>query len=150
MRQLLPLQSQGTGWIDINGLNKSDQQRIRSVGLNKWLDEITGKTNGKLKVRVDPKMPKGLIKFEDSKGKTVGVITNVGTSKSKLKAGSIGDILAFAFLKLAQENKNIVTYEQTAILCPAYPGDPALWARAAGAEVITERKNKRYLVIKYV
>ena len=71
-------------------------------------------------------------------------------SKSKLKPGSKGDILAFAFFKLAEANNGYVTYEQTAILCPAYPGDPALWAREAGGEVITERKNRRYKVVKYV
>ena len=94
-----------------------------------------------------PKFPEGIeklkIPFEASVGKT-------WKTTSKLKPGSIGDILAFAFLKLAQENNNIVTYEQAATLCPAYPGDPALWAREAGAQVTTERKNKRYVVVKSV
>ena len=58
--------------------------------------------------------------------------------------------LADEFFRLARENKDCVTYEQAAVLCPAYPGDPAAWARAAGATVQTEKKNKRYRVVKYV
>lgn len=95
-----------------------------------------------------PKFPKGIEKLKIPLDVLVGKTWQLG--KSKLKPGSTGDIMCYAFLKLARENKNIVTYEQCAVLCPAYPGDPVAWARQAGAEIRTEKKNRRYVVVKYV
>src|SRR5208282_541530 len=148
MRSLLPLQSQGTGWIDINGLNKKDQRRIKEVGFNQWIDEISGiKTlkdmlGSKYRVEVQPQFCHDTLEVKVTEVKDADLV-------SKLKAGSVGYELALKFFRLARANSNIVTYEQAAILCPAYPKDPALWARETGAEVITERKNKRYVVVKY-
>lgn len=153
MKRLLPLQTTGSGVIDTFGLNKADRLRIKEVGVDKWLDEISGvkliTTHDAVTVAVKlPEFPKGIGKLKIPLEVSLGKTWQIG--KSKLKAGSTGDIMCFAFLKIARENKNIVTYEQCAILCPAYPGDPVAWARQAGAEVSTERKNKRYVVIKYV
>ena len=66
------------------------------------------------------------------------------------KAGSKTDILVFGFVKIAEQNNGIVTSEQAKILNPKYPNDTAYYARKAGWEVTTDRKNKLYKVGKYV
>jgi hypothetical protein len=134
MSNPLPLQTGGRCYIDYSGLNKEDRLRIREIGLDKWLDEVTGHALA----RAYNKTVTTAAKEENKK------------SQSKLKPGSKGDVIAFAFFSLAKANKNIVTYDQCAELCPEYPGDPVAWAREAGAEVKTEKKNKRYIVVKYV
>lgn len=145
MRTLSPLQTTGSAWINVNGLNKEDRDRIKQIGFNAWLDEVTGqtkntKTNQQINIQIQKKA------FELEKKEQVIRYEN----SIKLKPGSIGYILAVEFFKLARANNGYVTYEQTAKLCPKYPNDPALWARQAGAEVITERKNKRFKVVMYV
>lgn len=117
-----------TGAVDINGLNPSDRKRIREVGFEQWLTEVRSG-----KKQVEAQQP--AIQQQ---------------AKSKLKPGSVGDTLATEFFRVARAHNNIVTYEQVAHMCPAYPTDPASWAREAGATVKTDRKNKRYLVEKYV
>ena len=36
----LPLRTQGSAQIDLNGLNASDRERIAKVGFTQWLDEV--------------------------------------------------------------------------------------------------------------
>ena len=140
MKQLLSLQCPGQSNIDISGLNKQDRDRIKEVGFDSWLDEISGQRSSKNKT---------LANNYNAAIKTI-VVEAHNKSTSKLKPGSTGDVMCFAFLNLAKANKNIVTYEQCAVLCPAYPGDPVAWARQAGATVRTEKKNRRYIVEQYV
>ena len=71
------------------------------------------------------------------------------TPTGKVKPNSVGYPLAMEFIRLAKENQDYVTFEQCAKMCPAYPTDPAAWARAMGLQVATEKKNQRYKVIKY-
>lgn len=154
MRSLLPLQTTGSSCIDIMGLNKQDRERVMAIGLDAWLDELLSNKPRKRKqnVVVPTNSSRVLLPGNQSgSGTTENRQQQVNDSDlvSKLKAGSVGYSLALQFFRLARENNNIVTYKQTTELCPNYPGDPALWAREAGAEVRTERKLKRYVVVKY-
>ena len=144
-RPHLPLQTVGSPGIDINGLNKQDKQRIKEVGFDQWIDEITGHKKKKMN---SPQQLNTTKVYTAAATRAINILAPV--ISSKVKPGSVGYPLAIAFFKLARENGNVVTYDQTAKLCPKYPGDPALWAREMGADVVTERKNKRYVVVKYV
>ena len=114
--------------VDLEGLNPEDKKRISQVGIDKWLDEISTKA-GSAPVTV---------------AKT--------TKKQEVKApknGTKAYITGCAFLVLAQNFKDMVTYDQAEALHPTYPSDCAYYARLLGADVETDRKNKVYRVKKY-
>ena len=141
-----------TGWqtngIDLNGLNDADKKRISQVGFLNWLDEVSN-------VKTQPKkaIPVVSVAAAQQGPKKLIATTTVATpqqSQNKVKPNSVGYPLAMEFIRLAKENKDIVTYEQCEKMCPAYPTDPASWARAMGLQVQTEKKFRRYKVLKYV
>lgn len=149
--------------IDFNGLNKEDRQRITRVGFLTWLDEIAAPKSKLLTVPAKIQIGTQKITYSakqvipTTQTKIAPTISVTPEAKiiqtqatNKVKPTSVGYPLAMEFIRLAKENKDIVTYEQCEKLCPAYPTDPASWARAMGLQIQTEKKEKRYKVIKYV
>lgn len=134
------LQTSWSNGVDFEGLNENDRKQIKKVGFDKWLEE----NSKKKKPKVSP----------PSAAKSIATITGApvatGAKAAFLeKKFTKAQKMAMAFIA-AVSKEGIVTYAQAAKINPKYPADPAYYARKAGWEVTTDRKNKIFKVGKYV
>ena len=138
--------------VDTNGLNPEDQKRISQIGLNAWLNEITG-------VKAPKDLSKALAEALQKTKVSQPLVKVVPTLRSslakptqanKVKPTSVGYPLAMWFFQTARANKDCVSFDQCKQKCPACWTDPVAWARHMGAEIKTEKTNQLYKVIKYV
>lgn len=164
----LPLQCNwGSPPIDIEGLNDSDKKRIKEIGFDKWLEEVSmteatkqlrSKFSGGIKQetpqqtvdRLSKELSENhtkLISIIDDCGHgfTRGVGCNICNPKPTVSIGKKGMFLAEEFVKVAKANNGIVTKEM-ALKIDKVAADPAYYARLLGHEIETDRKNHRWIL----
>jgi hypothetical protein len=149
------LQSSWSRGIDLEGLNETDKKRIKQVGLNQWMDELSAKNEKsvteKKSKEVMPSAPMGAIKEQSA----VTGVHRAETSADPILELAISKLnktqkQVVAFIKVSKENGGVVTFEQSAKINPKYPADPVYYARKAGWAVETDRKAKVFRVGAYV
>lgn len=139
------LQTSWSKGIDIDGLTDEEQKRIKKIGLNAWIDELSAKNEKAVFKKSKEAHPSAA----EVIAKLTGLPPATGHKAAFLERKMTkAQKMAMAFIAAAS-GEGIVTYEAAAKINPKYPADPAYYARQSGWEVRTDRKNKLYKVGKY-